>query len=791
MREMEFMKIDSDTIRDIVEHRLLQADIEVLLQSLSESDRTQLFIRIAEFVRRASALIDIGNRVYNTLSLDVLFPRLIEVVSETLDAERSSLFLHDADTDELFSRVMQDSVVGEVRFPSALGIAGTVFSSGKSEIVADAYADSRFNREIDEKTGFVTRNILCVPIKNNTGAVIGVAQALNKRGADFDPEDQRLLEALSLQASAALGNAHLHETLERVQREEALLLEVGNAIASELHINPLLEMIVDRATSLLDAERGSLFLYDPRERQLYSSVARGVVGGAIRFSVDSGISGECFRHNRPIIIDDAQADGRFNAEVDRRTGFRTQNMLLVPLTTKYGNKVGVMEVLNKRRGPFNSNDARRLTSLGAQAAVAIENAMLFEQVSEARSYQEDILRSMSNGVLTLDAAGTIREVNESAAKILRCPADQLIGKPVGIALEENNPWVSNALRQLGGSGKSTVAMDRELVVDQGPAVSVNATMLSLRNAHNQKIGTLVVLEDVTREKRLRSAMSRYMSNAVVEKVLENDGEMLEGVDREVSVLFSDIRGFSAMTEKIGARETVSMLNQYFECMVDVVYAHNGILDKYMGDMIMAVFGSVFPDDEDVDNAVAVGIKMTGALVELNARRVADNRVPIRIGVGIATGRAVVGNIGSPRRLDYTVIGEKVNLAERLEAATKFYGVGILICDTTAARLRRSVRLREIDMARMPGMSRPVTIYEVLDHHSEASFPRSEVVLPAFAEGIRQYRQRQWSRAAGLFREALQANPSDQPSRIYVERCERYNEQPPGSVWDGVENFRAN
>ena len=162
------MQINSETVRDIVEHRLHQADIEKLLHRLSEGERAQLFFRVTEFVRRATALIDIGNRVYDTLSLDVLFPRLMEVVSETLNAGRSSLFLYDADTQELFSRVMQDSVAGEVRFPSRLGVAGAVFTSGKTEIIGDAYADARFNRDIDEKTGFVTRNMRCFPAKTTS-----------------------------------------------------------------------------------------------------------------------------------------------------------------------------------------------------------------------------------------------------------------------------------------------------------------------------------------------------------------------------------------------------------------------------------------------------------------------------------------------------------------------------------------------------------------------------------------------------------------------------------------------
>ena len=426
---LESMQFSSDTIRDILEHRLQQADIENLLHTLSDGERAQLFFRVTEFVRRASALIDIGNRVNDTLSLDILFPRLIEVVSETLNAERGSLFLYDPDTLELFSRVMQESVVGEVRFPVRLGIAGGVFASGESEIIEDAYADARFNREIDEKTGFVTRNILCVPIKSKSGDVIGITQALNKRDGAFDADDQRLLEALSQQVSA-LSNAQLHENVARAQREETLLLEVSSAIASEIHINPLLETIVNAATRLLDAERGSLFMYEPGRNELYSKVAGGVVGGAIRISADAGLTGEAFRSNVPIIVADTRTDERFNPEIDQRTGFRTRNMLVVPMSTTNGTRVGVIEVLNKARGPFTQADARRLAALGAQAAVSIENAMLFEQVSESRSYNEDILRSMSNGVLTLDTGGTILKANESVMRIVRSTENQLLGKSI-------------------------------------------------------------------------------------------------------------------------------------------------------------------------------------------------------------------------------------------------------------------------------------------------------------------------------------------------------------------------
>ncbi|MBI2295764.1 MAG: GAF domain-containing protein [Betaproteobacteria bacterium] len=779
------MQINFETIRRILDHRLHREDIETLLRGLSESEKTQLFFLITEHVRRTSALVDISNRVSDTLSLDLLFSRLIEVVTDTLNVERSSLFLYDPDSRELFSRVMQGNAMGEVRFPRDLGIAGSVFTSGEGAIIPDAYADARFNREVDTKTGYRTRNILCVPIRNNKHEVIGVTQALNKREGEFDIEDQRLLEALSSHAAAALENARLFEKVERAQREEAMLLDVVSLIASEIHLDPLLAKIVLAATQLLQADRGSLFLYDPSRHELYSRVAGGLAASPLRFPATAGIAGECFSTGTPITIDDAYHDPRFNPGVDRGTGYRTRNILCMPITTKGGNKVGVMEILNKKEGPFTFNDQRRLIALCAQAAVSIENAQLFEEVSNSHGYNESILRSMSNGVVTLDAVNVVSKVNDSALRILRRSDAQMISKSVNDIFGERNSWVTKSVERVRSTGKTDITVDADLLVEGNEAISVNLTTVPLRNMRDEPIGSMLIMEDLTREKRLRNTMSRYMSKAVVDQLLEKGDAVLGGTGREVSVLFSDIRGFTSLSERLGARDTVAMLNEYFTDMVDVVFAHNGILDKYIGDMIMAVFGSVVTSEEDADNAVTVGSKMMVALRGLNARRAAAGREQIRIGVGISTGHVVAGNIGSPKRLEYTVIGDRVNLAVRLENANKYYGTSVLICQPTAARLKRAVRLRDLDLIRVRGIHAPVSIYEVLDHHTDESFPRLDVVLPAFAEGMSHYRRRSWSRAAAFFSEALSAHPGDRPSRLYLERCEIYSTEPPPSDWDGV------
>lgn len=779
------MQIGFETIREILEHRLHQKDIEKLLHGLDESGKAELFYRITEMLRRTSALADIANRVYDSLSLDVLFPRLMEVVTEALRADRSSLFLYDAETRELFSRVVQGDAIGEIRFPCHLGIAGSVFTSGQAEIIADAYADPRFNQEVDRRTGYHTRNILCVPIRNKNHQVIGITQALNKHAGDFDAEDQRLLEGLSLQASAALENARLFEKVERQQREEVMLLEVSVSIVAEIHLDPLLVKIMAAATSLLDADRGTLFLFDASSNELFSRVAGGIGGEEIRLPADSGIAGECFTSGQAINIADAYSDPRFNADFDRQTGYHTHSVLCMPIVAKGGRKIGVMQILNRREGAFGGADEQRLRAFSAQAAIAIENAQLFEDVSAERNYNEAILHSMNNAVLTLDANGILRKVNEAARRILRRSDEELVGHRLDEIFPGRNSWVAKSLAKVQASGNTDITVDTDLLIAGTETISVNLATVQLSGLGNEPFGYMLMMEDITREKRLRNTMSRYMSKPVVDRLLESGDAELGGTGRDVSVLFSDIRGFTSISERLGAKETVALLNEYFTDMVDIVFAHNGVLDKYIGDKLMAVFGSVLQSAQDAGNAVTVGNKMMTALHQLNRRRAARGGEAIRIGVGISTGNVVAGNIGSLKHMEYTVVGDRVNLAERLESANKFYGTSILICDATYTAIKDHAATREVDLIRVRGRETPVAIHEALDHFSADSFPNRAEVLAAFSEGLLHYRQRNWAAAEKSFGVALAANPMDGPSRIYIERCEVYRDTPPPPDWDGV------
>ena len=772
-------------VNQIFRHRLKQTDIERILAGLSTSDRDAFVHKIADLLRRVSALMDVHNRIADILSLDLLLKRLIEIITEALNADRSTLYLHDPETGELFARVAQGDVTNEIRFPSHLGIAGSVFTKGESLIINDAYADPRFNQEVDRKTGYRTRNILCIPLRNKKKQIIGASQVLNKASGDFTVEDMAMLEAITSQAAAALENAQLHERVEKARREEEKMLEITNAISTELQLEPLLQKIIQVTTQILEADRSTLFLHDPKTKELWSRVAEGVGTKEIRFPDSAGIAGSVFTSGKTANIPDAYQDARFNQAIDKKTGYRTRSILCMAICSKAGRPLGVTQVLNKRGGPFTAEDERRMRAFTAQAAIALENAQLFEDVMNARNYNESILRSLSNGVITMTADRSIIKMNEAVVKTLRINPGKYINQPAALLFEGKADWILESINNVEKTGKTDLAVDTDVRLPDGGVVSVNLAVVPLIDIKNQPIGFMLVFEDISEEKRRKTTMSRYMSKEVLDKVLSEGEDALEGSLQEVTILFSDIRKFTTISEHIGARGTVLMLNGYFTDMVDIILNYGGTLDKYIGDAIMAIFGTPFKKPEDPDNAVLVATEMIRKLREYNRRRVEEGHEPIDIGIGINTGEVIAGSIGSPKRKDYTVIGDGVNLASRLESATKYYGAKILISEFTLRRLSLSRIVRELDLVRVKNKETPISIYEVLDFHTPETFPHLTQTLKSFGQGCKEYRARNWAAAIGHFRTALDFNPHDHASELYIERCQHYQTTPPDDSWNGV------
>ncbi|MGE3541527.1 MAG: GAF domain-containing protein [Candidatus Tectimicrobiota bacterium] len=779
------MNTGLDIVSQIIGHRLKQEDIQQLLQALSVTERDDFVTKVAGILSKIAVLLEVSNRVGDTLSLDVLLQRMMDITTAALQAERSTLFLHDPERRELYVRVTRDDAVHEVRLPDHVGIAGAAFTQGKAIIVPDAYADPRFNREVDRQTGYRTRNILCAPIKTRDNMVIGVTQLLNKHEGQFTADDLVLLEAITSQAAAALQNAQLFEQVQRARHEETQLLEVTTAISTELQLQPLLTRIMDTTTTILQADRSTLFMYDEKTQELWSRVAQGEESREIRFPCHLGIAGSVFTTGQTINIPEAYADARFNPDVDKRTGYRTHSILCMPVINKEGKTIGVTQVLNRKGGPFTHLDEKRLKAFSAQASIAIENATLFNDVLNMKNYNESILDSLSNGVVTLDSELRLITCNQAGLRILKTTPEDILGVSASTYFTDANAWIMRSIERVFASFTPDTTMDTEVVLPQGGSIAVNLTVAPLVDIHQTMIGAMLVFEDITHTKRVKNTLARYMSKEVAEKMLEEGEGKLGGQTQEVSILFSDIRDFTSIAEKLGAQETVSMLNAYFSLMDDCISRYGGILNKYMGDAILAVFGAPFSSGKDADRAVKAAIDMMRLLQPFNTARLANGQNPINIGIGISTDEVLSGNIGSMKRMDYTVIGDGVNVAARLESANKYYKTNILVSEFTFSELQDTYIFREIDSIQVKGKSQPVGVYEILDFHDEQSFPNLHDTIALYREGLRCYRQRQWQESIDYFQRALLLNEHDEPSRVYLSRCWYFRDTPPDASWDGV------
>ncbi|MES2297724.1 MAG: adenylate/guanylate cyclase domain-containing protein [Pseudomonadota bacterium] len=332
--------------------------------------------------------------------------------------------------------------------------------------------------------------------------------------------------------------------------------------------------------------------------------------------------------------------------------------------------------------------------------------------------------------------------------------------------------VTRPVQQLAQGARRISAGHYDMIGDVGSSDEFGA----LAGAFDNMVRGLIERDKV------RAMLGKVVSPAIAEELLSQSIDFGGGQEQEVSVLFSDIRGFTTLCEGRAPSAILSMLNEYLSTVSDLIDERNGVVDKYIGDAVMALFGAPLSAPDDPQRALETALAMVRVLPGMNAQFARDGWPPLHIGIGIHSGIVVAGNIGSSTRLNYTVLGDTVNLASRLEDLCKYYGVPIVVSDTTMRRTT-GVVFRELDLVRVKGKTEPVGIFAAIGFEADVNVEQ-RAQLALHAQALASYRDGQFLAAQQLFA----ALPQDAVTALYQARCQRHIDAPPGAGWDMVETL---
>ena len=836
-----------------------QRPLSARVEDLSIPDFIDFLDRTTHEFKQFLKVIDLINNQSLEPVLDDLLETFTLKIGQILQADRTTIFVVDQDRQELWSKVAQggdskeDSL--EIRIPLDKGIAGYVATTGEAVNIPDVYADARFNDATDRQTGYRTRNMLCMPVMSSGDRVVAVAQLLNKVGhltQPFSTEDEARFAQFAPSIGILLESCQSFYLAARNQKGVAALLKAISSMEQSLNLEVTLQSVMAAARSLMQADRSTLWLLDERHQELWSQVRSADDSALIdlRMPASKGIVGHVAQTGETLNILDAYSDNRFDVSADQKTGYRTRNILCMPVFNSSSKLIGVSQLINKQQGQFTPLDESFMRAFNTQAGIALENAQLFQEISLEKQYQKDILESLSDAVISTDMAGRIVTINEAALKLLGCPVgDSLEDLPGGISQSDEQRVNAKVAHQwqaalVGSYLWDVICLDRlrdrlqdsletgarHYVPEQGLRVSVqgprdrgniedcalaipsgetyklwgdarqiatperimgwnrsiNLTVSPLSDPQGGVRGGLVVLEDISQEKRMKTTLYRYMTPGVADRVMAlGEDVLMVGERKDVTVLFSDIRGYTTLTEALEAADVVSMLNEYFETMVEAVFHSEGTLDKFIGDALMAVFGAPLALNNHAWSAVCSALDMRRRLVAFNQERLAKGQPELRIGIGLSSGEVVSGNIGSQRKMEYTVIGDGVNLSARLESITKQYGCDIVLSEHTYELCKDMIRVRELDLIRVKGKLEPVKIYELVGDRTHPLSATDEQFLELYEQGRSAYKQRAFHQAIAHFDRALALKPNDIALGLQLERAQGYIQRPPAADWDGV------
>jgi PAS domain S-box-containing protein len=400
-------------------------------------------------------------------------------------------------------------------------------------------------------------------------------------------------------------------------------------------------------------------------------------------------------------------------------------------------------------------------------------------------YTKALLSTLPVALLAVDKDGYIQTVNSAAEDILGFTEKELAGNRLS-DLFSSNPEVLNRANLAFEEGRPYHMSSESLQLKSGKELVGNLYFYPFNDEEQEVRGLLVSVEDQTYVHFLHDAFKRYVPPSVSELIAQDPQRLrLGGEDKVLSVLFSDLIGFTSIAEKYPPKEMVTLLSDYFSEMTAQVFRYEGTLKEYVGDELMAIFGAPVDQIDHAYRGCATAIAMRDRLSKLRKEWVKTGRPELKARIGLNTGPMVVGNLGSPYRFSYGVLGDHVNLASRLEGLNKVYGTDILLGENTAEQVMDRFHLREIDQVRVKGRKQPVRIFELISDISDPLPENGKAALDLYAEGLYAYRSQKWDDAISAFREVQGIWNNDRPADVMIERCRLCKQSPPGDGWDGV------
>lgn len=706
-------------------------------------------------LKHLNEFLDLSEAAALGAGIEGLMDRLVRTASNITDADRASMFLIDAATGELWSKVAEGADVKEIRVAAGAGIIGWVAEHKQILNITEAYDDDRFNPAVDKTTGYRTRTILCAPMWSLQNHILGVVQVINKRTGVFNEEDEALLRAFAHQAAVAVENFNLYRKMMLNHKKMAIMLDIATSISQTLDLSALIREIVSKTTQVLQCERGSFFVLDHETRELWSMEAHGSELKEIRFPASAGLAGHAASNGEIVNISDAYEDPRFNPAFDQKSGYRTKSVLCVPVLGRDGRINGVTQAINKVGGVFDNEDIELVRAIASQIGVAVENAKLHASTLNMKNYLESVQQSISNCILTLDQNFRIVTANKAAVQMFPTAAVEAGKRDVRDVFGPDNAHLMKRLKRVHETRASVVEYDLELHDASGAEHTINLNVLPLTDTEDEFQGLVLVFEDITKEKRVKSAFSHYLAPAVIEQLLADPNRLkLGGEKRELTTMFTDIAGFTSVSERTEPAELVRLLNEYFDHTCGIVLRHGGTIDKIVGDALHIMFNAPTDQDDHAERAVRCALELADFCESFVAKQVGQG-IPLGYTrIGVNTGTAVVGNFGGSARFDYTAYGDSINVAARLEGANRYFGTHVCISKTTKERCSAEI-FRPIGRLMLKGKSKAIEAFEPLNK-AKASTEQLREYLEAY-----ELLERDDPSAADAFR-ALAARYPDDP-----------------------------